>query len=214
MPDDPDQSTKDYMHFMAYMGAALTSWADVEEAHFLAFRKMMGLTKKELCSIVYFSIPSFEGKRVLVDRIAAYYLADDFKSEWSKLDRELQSASSQRGMLAHYGLDFELLDQTTDEDGSLKFKFGAPRLRPSSYNEVFVIQGKTGDKHTLTMDKIRNCAERFQELSKRMADFTHRMQEAQHHVGFAQALFPPGGLLAAFHQYRPAEGPSQEPSEK
>ena len=86
---------------MGYMGVALTSWADVEEAHFLAFRKMMGSTKKEICSIIYFSIPSFEAKRVLVDRVATYYLADEFKKGWSKLDRELQQASAQRGMLAH-----------------------------------------------------------------------------------------------------------------
>lgn len=131
MPE-PEREHNDYLHFMGYMGVALTSWADVEEAHFLAFRKMMGSTKKEICSIIYFSIPSFEAKRVLVDRVATYYLADEFKKGWSKLDRELQQASAQRGMLAHYGLDFEILAKTENEDGSLSIEFGRPRLRPSS----------------------------------------------------------------------------------
>jgi hypothetical protein len=191
---DPDR-TKDYMHFMGFMGLALTSWASVEEAHFLAFRKMMGQIKKEICSIVYFSIPSFEGKRVLVDRIATYYLADSFKKEWSTLDKDLQTASSQRGMLAHYGLDFELLKRTEHEDGALEMEFGPPRLRPSTYNEVFVIQGKTGDKHTLTLGKIRSYAESFSSLENRLADFTVRMQEATPQVSFSQALLPAGGLL-------------------
>src|SRR5262249_12464502 len=156
----------------------------------------------------YFGVPSFEGKRVLVDRIAAYYLADEFKTEWSKLDKSLQAASSQRGMLAHYGLDFEILNHIEREDGSLDIELGSPRLRPSSYNEVFVIQGKTGDKHTLKAEKIREYAVSFSELEKRLKDFTSGMREAQPQVSFSQALLPAGGLLDGLRHLLPNESPS------
>lgn len=166
----------EYMHFLAYMGVALTAWANVEEAHFLIFR-MMRDTKKEICSVIYFSSPSFESRRVMVDRVAHFFISDENMKEWAKLTDELQKASGLRGQLAHYGLDFELLKNETNDDGAPSLEFGAPRLRPSSYNEVHIMQGKTGEKHTVTVKKLRLYAETFSDLERRLQDFNIRMTE-------------------------------------
>lgn len=210
---EPDERTGTYVHFMAHMGVALTSWASVEEAHFRVFREMMGGTKREICSVIYFGIPSFEGKRVLVDRVSNYYLADEFRRDWSKLNADLQTASSQRGMLAHYALDFELLSETEREDGSISFAFGEPRLRPSTYNEIFVIQGKTGDRHVLTAEKIAPIIDDFQLLEKRLSDFARDMKEKPPSTEITQAPLPTGGLLDGLLQFNPNNPPAaSEPS--
>jgi hypothetical protein len=142
-------------------------------------------------------------------------LADRFKKDWSKLNSDLQIASSQRGMLAHYGVDFELLSRKEHADGSVDIEFGKPQLRPSAYNEVFVMQGKTGEKHTLTSEKIQLCVDSFHDLSRRLTEFSVQMNDEPPPRDFSQALLPEGGLLGGLRHLFPSESPSDDaPSEK
>jgi len=78
----------DLRDLCAFMGMGLVSWQNVEDAHYLLFAKLIGAPKQEICSVLYFSPPSFESRRVLVDRLAQVGISDDeILRTWSKLTR-------------------------------------------------------------------------------------------------------------------------------
>src|ERR1700737_672274 len=99
MSEDLERRNKDYQYFLAFIGLALTSWTIVEEQHFLLFRKMLSSISKEICSVLYFSPPSFESRRVLVDRVAQLYLPERHLKEWDAINTDLADGASQRGRL-------------------------------------------------------------------------------------------------------------------
>jgi hypothetical protein len=205
MSEDLDRRNKDYQYFLAFIGLGLTSWTIVEEQHFLLFRKMLSSISKEICSVLYFSPPSFESRRVLVDRVAQLHLPESLLKEWNALNDDLADGASQRGRLAHYGLDFEVTKEEKHEDGSVSFEFGEVRLRPSSHNHVNILQKKTGEKHTVTTQKLRDYMESFKALEARLKEFSLKMTPAPPKVDYAR------GLLN--FQTTPAEFPQLPPND-
>jgi hypothetical protein len=77
-------SDEDLFTLMGWVGAALTQWQQVEDAHYLFFLKILGAPKPEVCSVIYFSPPTFESRRVMVDRVAHYTITGkEDKKTWN-----------------------------------------------------------------------------------------------------------------------------------
>ncbi len=82
----------DLRDLCAFIGMGLVSWQNVEDSHYLLFVKLIAAPKQEVCSILYFSPPSFESRRVLVDRLAQVVISDaEVLKTWSKLNKDLGS---------------------------------------------------------------------------------------------------------------------------
>src|SRR5438309_6132274 len=108
--ENPKREGGDLFDLYGWMGAALTEWQRVEDAHYLFFLKILGAPKEEVCSVLYFSPPSFESRRVMVDRVAQHALENsDHKKDWPKISKRLDAGASHRGRIAHYALDFEII---------------------------------------------------------------------------------------------------------
>jgi hypothetical protein len=129
--EKPKQEGNDLFDLFGWMGAALTEWQRVEDAHYLFFLKILGAPKPEVCSVIYFSPPTFESRRVMVDRVAHYTLTEvEHKKEWKKLNKRLETCASQRGKLAHYGLGFEIVKTGPHFHD---FEIGAPLTLPPTF---------------------------------------------------------------------------------
>jgi hypothetical protein len=97
-----DTRAPDLRDLCAFMGMGLVSWQKVEDAHYLLFVKLIAAPKQEVCSVLYFSPPSFESRRVMVDRLAQVAISDaKVLKTWSKLNKDLGLQASNRGVLAH-----------------------------------------------------------------------------------------------------------------
>jgi hypothetical protein len=154
------------------MGIALIVWQRVEDAHYLLFAKLIG-AKKEVCSILYFSPPTFESRRVVVDRLIEAVVDDkDILSRWGKLNKELQDAAKDRGKIAHYSLDFEIIYSETNP---FSMKTGSPHLKPTSHNKISDVLGK-GPKKAVTSDTISGFVKVFDDLEQRLEAITKEIK--------------------------------------
>lgn len=146
------------------MGMALTRFQGIEDAHYLLFLKMLGAPKEEICSVLYFSPPTFESRRVMVDRVAQYALeTKEQKAEWSKLNKSLGDAASDRGRIAHYSLDFEIRFRGPDLSADLEI--GQPRLRPSRHNKL---KEGASPKNQLILREVMDHSVAFRKLVDRL----------------------------------------------
>jgi hypothetical protein len=164
---------KDLPRLFQAMGVALTTFQGVEDAHYLLFLKMLGAPMEEVCSVIYFSPPSFEGRRVMVDRVAQHALEEKYKNEWNALNKRLSKASEKRGRIAHYSLDFEWIDVPPVPPADFAFgEMGKPRLRPSRYNRL-----KDGDnpQHLLTIIEVAKSVSVFAQLRDDLNAFTAKV---------------------------------------
>jgi hypothetical protein len=96
---DPDKRVDEAKSLYGWMGLALSQWQDVENIHYLLFFKLLDAPTPEICSVIYFGIPTFESRRVMVDRVANCCLSKELKTEWTKLDKRLVAGASARGQL-------------------------------------------------------------------------------------------------------------------
>ena len=68
--------------FMA-MAAALVQWEHVEDELFLLLQKLLNYPNETICSVIFHGPPSFEGRRVLVNRIVdASMMPKDARTKW------------------------------------------------------------------------------------------------------------------------------------
>jgi hypothetical protein len=188
------------------MGMGLVSWQKVEDTHYLLFVKLIGAPKQEVCSILYFSPPSFESRRVLVDRLVQVVITDaEILKTWSKLNKDLGSHASNRGSLAHYGLDYEIIHSTPEP--SLNFKIGAPRLAQSRHNQIASLLGKKSNKQPLTIRDVRKFITGFVEIEEHLKEFTQSFQlpAPQQGLGLLQGLAPYFSSLAGSPPTHPSK---------
>jgi hypothetical protein len=193
------QNTKapDLRDLCAFLGMALVTWQKVEDTHYLLFVKLIGAPKKEVCSILYFSPPSFESRRVLVDRLAQTIITDPkILKTWRKLNKDLDTEGSNRGKLAHYGLDYEVVFNTPEP--STDFKLGFPKLAPSRHNQIASLVGKKKTKEPLTTKEVRNLITNFIEIEGRLNEFiqSFHLPEPQQGANLLQGLAPYFSSLA------------------
>jgi hypothetical protein len=190
MQKRPALSDDDVFGLMGWVGAALTQWQRVEDAHYLFFLKILGAPKPEVCSVIYFSPPTFESRRVMVDRVAYHMIANkEDKKTWKELHKRLETAASQRGKLAHYALGFEIIKtgpNVTD------FKLGLPRLEPSKHNKIAELKGETPDTYHLTSKQVRDYIATFIQLQNDLEHFTKTVPvlQPQQGLGLLSSLWP------------------------
>jgi len=103
-------------------------------------------------------------------------------------NKDLGVAASNRGSLAHYGLQYEIIYNTPEP--SMDFKFGAPRLGQSRHNQIASLLGKQANKQPLTTRDVRNFITGFVEVERRLTEFTQSLQlpSPQQGVGLLQAI--------------------------
>jgi hypothetical protein len=190
---EDDETDKELSLLFQTMGIVLTRWQSVEDAHYLLFVKMLGAPKEEICSVLYFSPPSFESRRVMVDRVAHFFLQDAaHKREWKDLNKRLETGASERGRIAHYSLDFEISPGPTGTLADMTLH--SPRLKPSRYNQVAVLQGKGRDnpKHKLSTKELHGYIISFTKLSVELGAFAQKiaLPPPQQGLGLLSGLLP------------------------
>jgi hypothetical protein len=170
------------------MGMGLATWQRVEDCHYLLFEKLLNGPSQQVCSLLYFSPPSFESRRVMVDRIAQVVIkGEEINRTWKKLNKDLGTEAAKRGKLAHYGLNYEIIYNTPEP--SLDFKLGAARLAPSRYNQIAELLGNKTAKEPLTIHEISDFITGFIAIGKRLEDFIDVVQvTSQQPISYAQGL--------------------------
>jgi hypothetical protein len=216
VPDDKAQARRDATReLLTLMGLTLVTWQRIEDAHYLFFLKMLGAPKEEICSVLYFSPPSFESRRVMVDRVAHYFLEDKVhRKEWKEINKELETCAAQRGRVSHYGLGFEIIWKPSTE-----FEIGAPRLEPSIHDKVQVLRGRTTQKpeHRVTKEEMMAYMKHFEEIEERLINITKAVSLPVPQLGanFLQVLQPFLETPKESPPIPPSTSPSDDPpSEK
>jgi hypothetical protein len=209
------ESRSDLSFLMGFVGAALTQWQQVEDAHYLFFLKILGAPKPEVCSVIYFSPPTFESRRVMVDRVAQLTITgEDDKKIWKKLNQRLDKAASHRGKLADYGLGFEIIKTGPN---ATDFKLGYPRLEPSRHNKIAELKGEKPETRHLTSKEVRGYIIEFIELGDDLENFTKKIANPrpQQGLGLLSGLLPFLGTEETQHLSLPTPTPSgDEPSDQ
>jgi hypothetical protein len=201
----------DLGNLFSWIGIAMTQWQEVEDAHYLLFLKLLGAPKPEICSVIYFSPPTFESRRVMVDRVAYYAITDaEHKKEWRELNKRMGDCAHDRGKIAHYRLDFEISIENIDP---VKVKLGEPRLAPSSHNMIAALKGHTAEERLVTSTEIRGYIADFMGLKKDVEDFTKRVPfpPQQQGLGLLSNLLPFLGSEETTHLSLPTPKPSGDP---
>jgi hypothetical protein len=183
MPDS-DQRVDEASTLYGWMGLALSLWQDVENIHYLLFFKLLDAPKPEICSVIYFGVPTFESRRVMVDRVAQYGLADEFKKEWDSLNKRLVAGASARGAIAHYRLSYEIIIESEDP---FKVGFGPARLVPAKYNRLAF-----GKKGPLLLSDLKQHTKDFIALKGNLSEFVRKVpfHPSRQSPNFLSALAP------------------------
>jgi hypothetical protein len=84
-------------------------------------------------------------------------------------------------------------------------------LRPSAHNHVSVLQKKTGEKYTVTTQKLHAYMENFKALESRLKQFTANMTPKPPKADYVQGLLPFLGMPAEFPQLPPNDAQEDEP---
>jgi hypothetical protein len=165
---DPEETRE----ILFLMGLGLTSWERVEDEHFFLFRKLLDYQADQICSVLYHGPPTFESRRVLVDRLMeANVVPPDFKTVWRKINKRLATAANHRGQLAHFGLGFDV--DYLDKEPSLKYRVINPHLRPSLNNRLKSMQGTGYENPKTRVSKaaLVEYLEEFGALASELAEF-------------------------------------------
>jgi hypothetical protein len=198
----------DLSYLMGFVGAALSQWQQVEDAHYLFFLKILGAPKPEVCSVIYFSPPTFESRRVMVDRVAQVTLTDrEDKKAWTQLTKRLGKGASHRGKLAHYGLGFEIIKTGPNPTD---FELGDPRLEPSKHNKIAELKGEPHDARPITSKEVRGYIVEFIGLKDDLENFAKKIANPrpQQGLGLLSGLLPFLGTEETPHLSPPTPPPS------
>jgi hypothetical protein len=154
----PEQNEA-FKDLFMWAGFALITWQDVEAAHCRLFVKLIGSTRTELCSAIYFHIQSFSSRCDMVNKVISLaLLSDQQKLEWRRISKLIRAQLEKRNNIAHYELG------ATIEGPGPKVVPGLRRLN---------LKGK--DKHSLTGRDLYKQSLAFQELAKLIMQFTRQL---------------------------------------
>jgi hypothetical protein len=95
------------------------------------------------------------------------------RGEWQELEHLTKVANENRNKFAHYALDYDLIGQSNNPDGTVRITFGPHRLRPTVRNFYSRLQGRTPDKeeHNLGPKQITQYIGEFGQLAERLEKF-------------------------------------------
>jgi hypothetical protein len=203
----PAERREEFQKLSEAIGFAMIAWQTVEVAHFKLFLKMLGAPQKEICSVVYFSIESFDSRHKMIGRVAHYFLQGDHYDKhritWAGTDgglyKKIKDANENRNKVAHYDLYFDIRI-SEKPDGGQDYILGLPRLAPNPQNLVSHLLGRTADApgHKLSPEEIKAYASTFQALGTEIDDFQKNLTlpPPQQGLGLLGLLAPPLDLTA------------------
>jgi hypothetical protein len=189
MAENP-KASNEFIDLCTSMGLTLAVWQRLEDQHFLLFVKLLGAPKREICSVIYHGIPGFEGRRVMVDRVVSFSeLTSEQKGEWKNIHSALASAAEDRNKIAHYSVEYDLVQKEMQADGSRPVELGSPHLRPSFHN---VLKDRTAEKpgHKLTPAEMRGYVNAFNGLAGRLSALRKSISLPPPRQGLASGLLP------------------------
>jgi hypothetical protein len=167
---DPEQVKE----LLLCMGLGLVGWEHVEDEHYLLFRKLLNYPMESVSSALYHGSPSFESKRVLLDRVmVASIVPTAFQTEWRKVIKELADASDHRGQIAHFGLGFEVEYLGDRDSQELNYKLVSPHLRPSMENKLKSSRNKGHEnpKYRVAAAQLSAYVQEFTSMAGRVREF-------------------------------------------
>ena len=174
MADEDDNLSRHFTDLYVGMGLALSGWAKVEDALFNLMVRVLRTLRVDAVSILYFSAPSFESRRVLVDRLVKQCVHDEHKNKkWTKISKRLGDASKNRGKLAHYGVTVPISNKQEIMAAILLgekpiFKRDKPELIPSEHN---IIKSREVEKLSVSSSKILEFIKEFYNLEEELLGF-------------------------------------------
>src|SRR5438105_1918125 len=105
--DNPEPASGDWNDSFeavcSLMGQAMLTWQKVEDQTLALFLTLIQTPRREVASVIFFSVESFDARRNIINRIIQVsHLPSTRNSEWSDICAELKSANRQRNAIAHY----------------------------------------------------------------------------------------------------------------
>src|SRR5262249_33171002 len=138
---------------------------------------------------------SFDARRIMVDRVVrARLTSKEDNKEWDEIGKLLKDGNGNRNKIAHYTIEYDVVEQKELPDGGAEFVFGQPRLQPSPFNEVSRLLGRTADKegHNINPGELRSYIANFIKLCDRLAALRQKISPPgeRRPEGLAAALMP------------------------
>ena len=167
------QNAEQFLELCAHMGLALAHWQRLENAHFLLFAKMVGVPKQEICSVLYHGIPSFEGRRVMVERVALYALTNaEQQATWKRITKAIKTVAPNRNKIAHYTIQYEQISGPT----AAAPMFTAPFLQPLLWNEIDRLKGHVAERpgHKISIRELNKYMGQFTAVTEQILEFTRQ----------------------------------------
>jgi hypothetical protein len=167
----------DFRSLCYHIGLGLVTWQRVEDVHFKIFLRMLNVPLIDVSSVAYYSLESFDARNTTLDRMAHYFLAPkqlkQQRIKWQGLHKRLKDGNLNRNKLAHYSVDYDLINMREMPDGSVVFDVTPHSLRPARWNFVSRLLGRTPDKedHNLGADQIKRYIIDFRQLVGEMELF-------------------------------------------
>jgi hypothetical protein len=161
------------------IGLAIHEWAQVEDSMFSLFHNLLRSSNEEISSIVFYSCPSFESKRVLMDRLASVGLSAEDNATWTVICKKLTDEGEFRGRIAHYGIETKISNLRAVLDAeqrgeTLEMEFHEPILRRTPKNKI-PIGKKVRNKPLISRTTISDVfahIELSRKLREEIDDFT------------------------------------------
>jgi hypothetical protein len=172
--------------FYYHIGRSLVAWQDVEEEHFKLFFRLIGSPLFENAAIVYYGMGDFATRHKIVGQLLQITLnGPDFQDQrkvWQNekggLQKAIKNANDDRNKLAHYEshIDSKVepgISADPTKIPTIKIRLSGPTLRPSAYNVVSRLLGRTPDKegHDLKIDEIKEFYAMFKDLAVKIDEF-------------------------------------------
>jgi hypothetical protein len=178
------------------MGQAMLTWQKVEDATFRLFTTLVQTSRREVASVLFYSIESFDARRNIISRIIQVSKLPSAKNaEWNNICAELKSANTQRNAIAHYSDDIEAIATRELEDGGVVVSFGPFSLKSPTHNVKNVLQGfgPKGLPEKLDAKDLSKLVGRFFALATRVEEFNQLLigTLTKQEVGRASSKAPP-----------------------
>src|SRR5262249_9742823 len=120
-----NNSTREFQELCYFMGMALAAWQNVEDKHFELFRKVAGIQDIKTASLIYHATESFDARRIMVDRVVrARLTSKEDNKEWDEIGKLLKDGNGNRNKIAHYTIEYDVVEQKELPDGGAEFVFG------------------------------------------------------------------------------------------
>ncbi len=181
------ETQENFRELCYHIGLALVTWQRVEELHFHIFGRFLGVPLGQIASAAYHSTESFEARNTMLNNMAQYFLSPipellprqtlkqfkELRVQWQALHKLLKDANLNRNKLAHYTVDYDLINMRTVEGGAVVFDVTPHTLRPGPLNFVSRLLGRTKDKpeHNLGVVQLRQYVVEFRQAEQATAAF-------------------------------------------